>query len=304
MKKVVRMLGLCALVALAFTACKKDDTQKVTFTANVAQTTNDARTQAAYGAYLIWNDGDVIQIFNGAGDEMDFTGQGNTGLPGVAQFTADETEEIEFVKDLETAKYTAFYPNAEVNEDNQVTLAIPAAQTYVPNKSFTDELYPMVGWNMDGDGNYCDRFQFYSHAGFLVVYLQSLYEDQIQYVDELVLHTNYEGDALSGHFYYDKEGNLLTEVGENGFVGNGDEIVMTALDEDGNPVSIEYEQARDFTFVLPQGALFSGFSVEAKLNGEVLETYYAQPRPNNVIQAQNYTAMIAQPLPLPPAPTK
>ena len=26
MKKVVRMLGLCALVALAFTACKKNET--------------------------------------------------------------------------------------------------------------------------------------------------------------------------------------------------------------------------------------------------------------------------------------
>ena len=46
MKKVVRMLGLCALVALAFTACKKNDTQKVTFTANVAQPVNDARTHA------------------------------------------------------------------------------------------------------------------------------------------------------------------------------------------------------------------------------------------------------------------
>lgn len=293
MKKVVRMLGLCALVALAFTACKKNDTQKVTFTANVAQTTSDARTHAEYGAYLIWDDGDVIQIFNGAGEEMDFAGQGSVGLPGVAEFTATTEAEVNFVKDLNTAKYTAFYPNAVVDGE-EVKMEIPAVQTYVENHSFAPNLYPMFGWNMDGDGNYTDRFQFYSNAGFLNVSFQSLYEDQVQYIDEIVLETKDVEDVLTGSMVYDKEGNLLP------FEGNGNVVTLVA---DG-PQDIVYSSARDFTFVLPEGALWSGFTVQVKLNGEVLETYNAEPRPQNVIQAQNYTAMIAQPLPLPPAPTK
>ena len=208
MKKVVRMLGLCALVALAFTACKKNDTQKVTFTANVAQTTNNARTHAEYGAYLVWDDGDVIQIFNGAGEEMDFTGHGNTGLPGVAEFTAATEAEIDFVKDLETAKYTAFYPNADV-DGNEVRMEIPADQDYVPQRSFASGLYPMFGWNMDEEGSYTNRFQFYSHAGFLNLSFTKLYEDVPQYLDEIIVTTTDPEDVLTGSFVYDKEGNLL-----------------------------------------------------------------------------------------------
>ena len=74
-----------------------------------------------------------------------------------------------------------------------------------------------------------------------------------------------------------------------------------AIDHD---VELYYEAATDFTFVLPQGALWSGFTVQVKLDGEIIETYEAQPRPQNVIQAQNFTVMIPMQLPKPPAPTK
>ena len=298
MKKVVRMLGLCALVALAFTACKKDDTQKVTFTANVAQTTNDARTHAEYGTYLVWDDGDVIQIFNGAGNEMDFEAQTSSGLPGVAQFTATTNDEIEFVKDLETDMYTAFYPNAAVDGD-LVRMEIPYDQTYVPQRSFASNLYPMVGWNMDEEGSYCNRFQFRSDAGFLNLSFTKLYEDQDQYLDEIIVTTTEADDYLTGYLVYDKEGNLQTTLAPNGFEGNGNQVRMK-ID---HPVELYYEAATDFTFVLPAGALYSGFTVQVKLEGELIETYVAQPRPNNVIAAQNYTVMIPMQLPQPPAPT-
>ena len=291
MKKVVRMLGLCALVALAFTACKKDDTQKVTFTANVAQTTCDARTHAEYGTYLVWNDGDVIKIFNHAGDDMNFTGHGSVGLPGVAEFYATTDEEIDFVKDLENDQlpYTAFYPNATVDENGKVNLVIPAEQTYVEKRSFETDLYPMVGHN-----NGTTRFEFVSDAGFLNVLFYTLEPDQVLYVDEIVLTTVDETDYLTGTMVYDKDGSNYH------FVGEGTQVVLTTE----APVDIIHSKSTDFTFVLPAGALWSGFTVQVKYQGEVLETYEAQPRPNNVIQAQYYTVMIDMPLPLPPAPTK
>lgn len=292
MKKVVRMLGLCALVALAFTACKKNDTQKVTFTANVAQPINDTRTQTtAFGAFLVWNDGDAIQVFNHEGAEMDFTAQSSTGLPGNALFTAATAEEIGFVEDLEKADkpYTAFYPNATVDENDKVNLVIPAEQVYVPQRNFADELYPMVGWN-----NGTTQFDFVSNAGMLNVSFTKLNEDEDVYVDEIVLTSKEEDDYLTGTMVYDKDGSNYQ------FVGNGNQVVLTAS----APVPIYFQSATDFTFVLPEGALQSGFTIQVKLNGEVLETYEAQPKPQNVIEAQKFTAMIPMSLPNPPEPTK
>ena len=296
MKKVVRMLGLCALVALAFTACKKDDTQKVTFTANVAQPINDTRTQTSqFGAFLVWNDNDVINVFNADGEEMDFTAQSSTGLPGNATFTASTAEEIAFVKDLENANfpYTAFYPNATVNEETgKVNLVIPAEQVYYPQRNFAPELYPMVGWN-----NGTTQFDFVSNAGMLNVSFTKLDSLADVYVDELVLTTNNpvdDPDLLTGTMVYDKDG------GNYQFVGEGNQVVLRT----GTPRDLDYEQARDFTFVLPAGALHSGFTLQVKLNGEVLETYEAQPKPANVIEAQKFTTIAAVSLPKPLAPTK
>jgi hypothetical protein len=294
MKKVVRMLGLCALVALAFTACKKNDTQKVTFTANVAQPVNDARTHAEYGRYLVWDDNDAIQIFNHAGNEMDFTAQTSTGLPGNATFTAATADEIEFVKDLENAEepYTAFYPNATIDENNKVNLVIPAEQVYVPQLSFANGLYPMVGWN-----NGTTQFDFVSNAGMLNVSFTKLNQDETVKVDRIVLTSNNtadDPDLLTGTMIYDKDG------GNYQFVGDGNVVVLRAEE----PVELSYTAATDFTFVLPEGALHSGFTIEVYLGEELLETYEAQPNPANVIEAQKYTKMTFVQLPKPPAPTK
>ena len=293
MKKVVRMLGLCALVALAFTACKKNDTQKVTFTANVAQPVNDDRTHADWGRYLVWDDGDVIQIFNQAGGEMDFTAQSSSGHPGNALFTAATAEEIDFVKDLENAEkpYTAFYPNATVDENGKVNLVIPAEQVYVPQLSFANGLYPMVGFN---EGT--KQFNFISNAGMLNVSFVKLNADDDVYVDEIVLTSNNtadDPDLLTGTMIYDKDG------GNYQFVGDGNVVVLRAEE----PVELSYTAATDFTFVLPEGALQSGFTVQVKLNGEILETYEALPNPVNVIEPQKYTKMTFMQLPKPPAPS-
>ena len=74
MKKVVRILGLCALVVLAVTACKKkDDSTKMGFTATITQPNNDSKTHIGDNNTLFWKAGDAIKVFNAAGNASVFS---------------------------------------------------------------------------------------------------------------------------------------------------------------------------------------------------------------------------------------
>ena len=144
MKKVVRMLGLCALVALAFTSCKKNnETNSVTFKASMVQPTADSRTigvgSEEAGYWAIWSDNDKIMVVNPAGDDnKDFTLTTRSGQNAV--FTVTDPDKVNFLKDLETDTYTAFYPFAELN-GNEVTIPINPNQT-------ADELGCTFGINL------------------------------------------------------------------------------------------------------------------------------------------------------------
>lgn len=286
MKKVVRMLGLCALVALAFTACKKNDTQKVTFTGHAAQPTGDVRTHISDGTFLVWNENDQIKVFNEAGEDMDFTVQSSAGKPGVAVFTAEAADEVAFVADLKTADYTAFYPNAIVNENDKVVMAIPAEQQRYEGKDIANNLYPMVGFN-----NLTDNFEFTSNAGFLNVRFQVSNDSEVDVfnIDKLVLRSKDAEDYLTGNMIYDKDGLSYT------FEGNGNVVTMMCE----SPVAIIKGYAADFTFVLPEGALASGFDLELYLGNELVETYEGLGNGENTIVAKDFRAMATGWLPKP-----
>jgi len=286
MKKVVRMLGLCALVALAFTACKKNDTQKVTFTGHAAQPTSDVRTHISDGTFLVWSENDQIKIFNEAGDaNMNFTVQSSAGKPGVAVFTADDTEELEFVANLESDNYTAFYPNATLNADDKVVMTIPAEQDYFTGKEIGNNLYPMVGFN-----NGTDNFEFMSNAGFLYVAFAVSNDSEIDTytIDKLVLRSKETTDYLTGNMVYEKDG--LTYV----FEGTGNVVTLS-----GDPIVLEKGNAKNFTFVLPEGALASGFDIELYLGDELVETFEGQGNGQNTVVAQQFRLMPDAYLPKP-----
>ena len=265
MKKVVRMLGLCALVALAFTACKKNDTQKVSFTATMPQTTTDARTHVE-GMDLVWDDGNTIAVVNGEGTVKDFTLVSATDK--VATFTA-EGADVEFVQALETADYAAFYPNA-VEDGNNVRLTIPAEQNYTTEGVFVNDLYPMVGFN---EGS---NFVFQSNCGFLNVSFKAP-ENETRQIDRVVLTAN---EQIAGDIVYAKNG--LSYV----FEGTNNVITMTC-----DTKQVCYgDLARDFTFVLPEGVLANGFTVEV-YDGETLLGTFTTQNPQNVIVAQMFRNM-------------
>ena len=269
MKKVVRMLGLCALVALAFTACKKNDTQKVSFTATMPQTATDARTHVE-GMDLVWDEGNTIAVVK-EGTVKDFTLVSATAK--VATFTA-EGADVEFVQDLETADYTAFYPNA-VEDGNNVRLAIPTVQTYTTTGVFVNDLYPMVGFN---DGS---NFDFQSNCGFLNVSFKAP-ENESRQIDRVVLIAN---EDIAGDLVYAKDG--LSYV----FEGASNIITMTCATKQ----TCYGDLARDFTFVLPEGVLTQGFTVEV-YDGQTLLGTFTTENPQNVIVAQQFRNMYAKTL--------
>ena len=268
MKKVVRMLGLCALVALAFTACKKNDTQKVSFTATMPQTTTDARTHVQ-GMDLVWDEGNAIAVVNGEGVVKDFTLVSATDK--VATFTA-EGADAEFVQALETADYTAFYPNA-VEDGNSMRLAIPAVQNYTMSGVFVNDLYPMVGFN---DGS---NFVFQSNCGFLNVSFKAP-ENESRQIDRVILIAN---EDIAGDMVYAKDG--LSYV----FEGVSNVITMTCEGKQ----TCYGDLPRDFTFVLPEGVLADGFTVEV-YDGETLLGTFTTQNPQNVIVAQQFRNMYAK----------
>jgi hypothetical protein len=259
MKKVVRMLGLCALVALAFTACKKNDTQKVSFTATMPQTVNDVRTHANdLGTALFWDEGNTITVLNAAGQDMDFTLVSFDEQ--VATFTA-EGNAATFMQDIETADYVAFYP--AVVDDEGVRMTIPAEQTYEEGVWFANDLYPMVGFN---EGS---NFVFQSNCGFLFVQFKDPLGRQ---ADRVVLTAN---EDIAGDLVYAKDG--LSYV----FEGEGNVITMTC---DGKQ-PLYPGLARDFTFVLPEGVLANGFTVEI-YDGETCLGGATTQAPNPIVAQQ------------------
>ena len=53
MKKVVRILGLCALAVLAFTSCNKETETELTFKASITQPTNTSKTHIGANDSLV-----------------------------------------------------------------------------------------------------------------------------------------------------------------------------------------------------------------------------------------------------------
>lgn len=163
MKKVTRILGLCALVALATVSCKKDDNNVPqggkSFRATINQPTDGAKTHIGNGNYLMWNSGDEIKVYTADGTSAVFT-----------TTDADVYEDAVFTGDIKEAdKYVAFYPadNASDAQEGNVILTLPDQQTYEAN-NFANKAYPMAAyWN----GNAGDDVDFQFHSPCAVVCL-------------------------------------------------------------------------------------------------------------------------------------
>lgn len=276
------MLGLCALVALAFTSCKKKETNSVTIKATMPEIVNNTRTHVTgtNDFKLVWDLGDVIKLIDEENNSMNFTltdGKNNQS----AIFEVGDEAGLNFLANLDTpGYYAAFYPNANFAAD-VVEMTITTPQTIRGMHNIQSNTYPMSAIN---NGN---NFAFDSKAGFLYVIIGNETASSIVF-DRVVLTSNKAND-LTGVMKYNPDGSFI------GFEGNGSVVVM----ESGAPEEIQPERYVDMTFVLPEGALSEGFKVQIFNGEELLMERTAlgngiddQGEPYvNVIRAKNYSEM-------------
>jgi len=276
------MLGLCALVALAFTSCKKKETNSVTIKATMPEIVNNTRTHVTgtNDFKLVWDLGDVIKLIDEENNSMNFTltdGKNNQS----ATFEVGDEAGLNFLANLDTpGYYAAFYPNANV-ASGVVEMTITTPQTIRGMHNIQSNTYPMSAIN---NGN---NFAFDSKAGFLYVIIGNELASDVVF-DKVVLTSN-KADDLTGVMKYYPDGSFI------GFEGNGSVVTM----ESGVPEVIQPERYVDMTFILPEGALSEGFTVEIYNGNEKLMTKTAPANGidaqgqalSNVIVAKNYTEM-------------
>lgn len=296
MKKVVRMLGLCALVALAFTACKKNETNSaLTFKATINQPTSDSRTHINEANMLAWDENDNILVFDNAAANYDFT----VGIIGEKLDYADYQgvfeipagEKAEFMKDLDKSeKYWAYYPNAEL-DNSIVKLQVPATQQFASEGSILPNVYPMFATNN------LDNFPFLSDAGILRIKLKknANYEPDV-IVTKLVLRA--EGDDLAGEMLYPYNNPADYSKGNTLY----DEITLNCVDpETGDGVEVlpgAYDV--NFNFVVLKGALQGAFTVEIYTADDAenpFEVLTSGTQLNHSIEAMRITEMGSKTIP-------
>lgn len=279
MKKVVRMLGLCALVALAFTSCKKNDnTNKVTFKATITQPIADERTGINSSNAVIWTEGDAIQVFDENGATTDPFVATLTENGRVATFTGDGA----FLANIhEAGKYTAFYPVQAYDATTVTMNTIPYEQNYVPrelNRIETD-LYPMHATN-DDEGN----FVFSSDAGVLRISLfsTSTYQFNVKRIEIIAP----EGDVVNGTLVYDNDNPNSKNVVPP--AENANKVVLQCFNE---PLPTNPRWSVDFDIVVLGGVFANGFTMNVVREDDVVFTRTTTV--NNKINGGHVRAMYA-----------
>ena len=268
MKKVVRMLGLCALVALAVTSCKKEEKPtELTFTASINQPVSDSRTHIGGDNMLVWDANNIIKVFNANGEEGDFTTTDQDVVD--ATFTGTLTP---------TASYTAFYPNAAVN-GNAVTLVLNATQNYVAN-NFGNDTYPMAAVSNVNGNNV--NFNFHSPASVMRLILKS---NNACTVGSIIV-TGGANDKLAGNLVYPNFDNPV----ECSIESATNSVTLNC----GNGVQLAADQETAFNIVLLSGTLSAGTTVVVKdINGNTIKTLTTSVA-NNFVAETIYTMPIQE----------
>lgn len=257
MKKVFRIMGLCALVALAATSCKKEE-QKLasSFKAELTQPTSDAKTHLS-GSDLHWNSGDAIKVFDNAGTAYLLSTTDNNVKE--ATFTGETTLDA-------SESYAAFYPAAGATlSGTEVLLGLPAVQTYAEG-TFGNATYPMAATNTG------TSFTFHSPCGLLAIPVKGTGN-----IGTIEL-TGKASENLAGQLRYNLNG-------EPQGLTNGQATVTL----DCGNITLDATNATTFYFVVPAGVFANGF--KAVLKNGTTELYTLETMQDNTIAAETIKMM-------------
>lgn len=274
MKRIVRMMGLCALVALAFTSCKKKENNgNLTLKATMPQTVSNGRTWND-GNILKWSENDEIKVLHNGEDKtfMIMSGEENNKTA-----TFDATGEGDFLADLLTndSVYFAYYPNA-ISTGDGAKVVIESTQTMNATQRFMTNTYPMFGTNNG------DNIVFNSNAGVLRIQLQKDTQAtgavKVGSLELTSLNTN---DALAGEVTYTND-YVLNPNGILPVANPSNSIILNCktpveLTGDGN-VNPTYA----FDFVLFEGTLAGQFNLKVRNDaGELIGDFTASASGTN-----------------------
>ena len=257
MKKVFRIMGLCALVALAATSCKKEE-QKLasSFKAELTQPTSDAKTHLS-GSDLHWNSGDAIKVFDANGTAYMMSTTDNNVKE--ATFTSETTLDA-------NESYTAFYPaSGATKSSTEVLLDLPAVQTYAEG-TFGNATYPMAATNTG------TSFTFHSPCGLLAIPVKGTGN-----IGTIEL-TGKASENLAGQLRYNLNG-------EHQGLTNGQATVTL----DCGNIALDATNATTFYFVVPAGVFANGF--KAVLKNGTTELYTLETVQDNTIAAETIKLM-------------
>ena len=142
MNHSVKIMGLCALMALVATSCQKNEEKLTnTLTADLNQPTSESKTHIGAGDYLVWDEGDQIVIYDLSGDMATIAGTftATTGGTTHTTFTGDGLINPD-------ADLRAFYPAQMVSGSGSFSTSTLDTQTYVEG-TFAPNTYPMAATN-------------------------------------------------------------------------------------------------------------------------------------------------------------
>lgn len=264
MKKTLRIMGLCALAALTFASCKKNEQKAdtTTFQATLTQPTGDGRTHIGDGDWLMWDDNDAIKVFTANGSSATFTTHDANAT--TATFSGNIAE---------ADAYCAFYPaaNASGLVNGNVVLTLSNEQQYAEG-GFANGTYPMAAYTTG------TTFEFHSPCGLLAIPMTGTGT-----VTSIEL-TGKLNEPLAGQL-------LINPVGfdpENPTYTLGDYQTTVTLNC-GSGVELEANNAKTFYFVVPKNVFASGFTAVVK-NG-CTEIYRLETTHNNIIAAERIRLM-------------
>ena len=240
----MKRLSMTFMVALAVLAmsCKKNGNEDLTqgpgFRAAVETQTGDSKTHLvpnAGGGGVVWDANDAIMVLNGNNTAKEFTTNGEV-TDGYAEFQSDAAESFY------QGSYTAYYPSSIYTSPGRVTL--PETQTYAEN-SFGKGFNPMVACATD------ETLEFRNLCGILALQLTG------SCTVTSIRITAKGGEKLwgTGNVTMDGTGSAMTPtLGE--LTGGTSTLTLNC----GTGVTLS-GTATTFCFVLPAGALASGFDV-------------------------------------------
>ena len=270
MKQIMRIMGLCALVAVVATSCEKKEMQPSnTLTAVLNQPTSGDKTQIGADNYLVWSPNDQILVGDQTLTTQTFTAMSSGSTH--TDFTGGTIDPNE--------GYWAFYPVNYVTDvdvvNGLVTFTVPATQTYVEG-SFATNTYPMAASN-GGSGTV---FTFQGLFGVLAIPLTGECTVGSIVLEDAMYH-------LSGQTTL-RVSDLLAAEGSKGGKSNERTITLDC----GDGVTLSPTNPTTFMFSLRPGALYSGFTITIKdPTGEVIATRTASPSLNNVIRPEKIVRM-------------